>query len=105
MIRQVQRDKILEFLETYEISSGKGKNQEPSLAQPGDTRWGSHHRTILRLFLMWPSVVEVLENILEDATNQEQKGIAEGLLEKMETFKFIFMLGLMKEILGITNDL
>ncbi|KAL6540509.1 hypothetical protein OROMI_024392 [Orobanche minor] len=105
MFRQKQHDRILQLLESGEITSGKGKNQETSLTRPGDTRWGSYHKTILRLFLNWPIAVEVLGDILEDATNQEQKGIAQGLLEKMETFKFVFMLHLMKEILGITNDL
>ena len=105
MLRQKQHELILKRLESGEILSGKGKNQETSLTRPGDTRWGSHHRTILRLFLMWPSVVEVLGDIHQDATNQELKGIAEGLLEKMETFKFVFMLHLMKVILAITNDL
>lgn len=105
MLRQIQHDRILEGLESGEIISGKGKNQETSLTRPGDTRWGSHHRTIVRLFLMWPSVVEVLGDIYEDAVYQEQKGIAEGLLEKMHTFKFVFTLRLMKDILAITNDL
>lgn len=47
---------------------------------------------------MWPSVVEVLGDIYEDAVYQERKGIAEGLLEKMQTFKFVFTLRLMKDI-------
>lgn len=105
MLRQRQHELTLKRLEDGDIVSGKGKNQETSLTRPGDTRWGSHHRTILRLFLMWPSVVEVLGDILEDAINQELKGIAQGLLKKMETFEFVFMLNLMKVILAITNDL
>ncbi|XP_074378046.1 uncharacterized protein LOC141719568 [Apium graveolens] len=105
MLRQKQHELTLKRLESCEIFSGKGKNQETSLTRPGDTRWGSHHRTILRLFFMWPSVVEVLGDIHQDATNQELKDITEGLLEKMETLKFVFMLHLMKVILAITNDL
>ena len=67
--------------------------------------WGSHYKIVVHLILMWPSVVQVLGDILEDAQEPEKKGIAQGLLKKMENFEFFFMLHLMKAILGITNDL
>ncbi|XP_065868106.1 uncharacterized protein [Euphorbia lathyris] len=105
MLLQKQHEKLVEGLESGEISSGKGKNQETSLTRPGDTRWGSHHRTLVRCFHMWSSIVEVLDHVRQDASIPEQKGIAKGLLEKMESFEFVFILHLMKGILGITNDL
>ncbi|XP_042472575.1 zinc finger MYM-type protein 1-like [Zingiber officinale] len=104
-LRKIQHDKIIAELESGEITSGKGKNQETSLARPGDTRWGSHYLTLLRLCSMWSSVIEVLGNVHDDASYSANKGVAIGLIEKMESYQFVFVLHLMKYILGITNEL
>lgn len=48
---------------------------------------------------MWPLVVEVLGDIYDDAVKQEQKCIVEGLLENMQTFKFVVTFRLMKDFL------
>ena len=52
-------EKIIDKLEKNEIFSGIGKNQETNFARPGDTRWGSHHVTLIRIFRMWESVLKV----------------------------------------------
>jgi hypothetical protein len=54
---------------------------------------------------MWKSVLHVLENLSDDATNATQKTTASGLLEKMESFEFVLIMHLMITILGKTNDL
>lgn len=87
------------------IFPGRGKNQETSLARPGDTRWGTHHKTLVRILFMWSAVLEVLENISEDASDGEKKIQASGLIERMETFEFVFILHLMIRVLGRTQDL
>ena len=38
---------ILRQLDSLEIESSTGKHQQTSLARPGDTRWGSHHITLI----------------------------------------------------------
>ena len=80
-------------------------NQQTNLTRPGDTRWGSHHKTLCRLVHMWKSVLHILENLSDDATSSTQKTTAAGLLEKMESFEFVFIMNLMITILGKTNDL
>ncbi|XP_078164826.1 uncharacterized protein LOC144559628 [Carex rostrata] len=102
---QDHHDRIVMKLESGDIFTGRGKNQETSLARPGDTRWGSHHTTLVRLFTMWDSVLKVLENVSDDATNQTQKTTAAGLIEKMESFEFAFIMHLMLKVLGCTNEL
>jgi hypothetical protein len=102
---QKHHDTLVQQLDSGEISPGRGKNQETSLARPGDTRWGTHHKTLVRLMLMWESVLEVLENISDDGTDGEKKTIASGLIEKIESFQFVFILHLMIRVLGITQDL
>ncbi|MCI01522.1 zinc finger MYM-type protein 1-like [Trifolium medium] len=63
----------------FEIARGRGLHQSSSLARPGDTRWGSHHTTLLRLDQMWSSVLEVLSMVDEDGRGPSQ---AASLIEK-----------------------
>ncbi|XP_027120533.2 uncharacterized protein [Coffea arabica] len=104
-LRQIEHDKIVTLLDSGDIISGKGKNQETSLARPGDTRWGSHYLTLLRLSSMWASVIGILGNIQDDATTSDNRGMARGLIDRMNDYEFVFALHLMKYLLGITNDL
>ncbi|XP_042401061.1 zinc finger MYM-type protein 1-like [Zingiber officinale] len=102
--RQLEHDRKVKLLERGEISSGRGLNQETSLARPGDTRWGSHHSTLCRIEQMWPSVIEVLQNLIDDS-DRSSKGLSRTLVERMERYEFVFILLLMKRILAITNHL
>ena len=54
---------------------------------------------------MFDSVIDVLELILEEGINSEQKGEAYSLLESIQSFEFIFNLHMMTNILGVTNEL
>ncbi|XP_057441859.1 uncharacterized protein LOC130733649 [Lotus japonicus] len=51
---------------------------------------------------MWSSVLTVLNIVDEDGRGQSQ---AAGLILKMESFEFVFILKLMLKLLGITNEL
>ncbi|XP_065637376.1 uncharacterized protein LOC112007673 [Quercus suber] len=72
-LRNAQLAKITEALNLGELESGQGLNQETSLKRAGDTRWGSHYRTILNLILMFSSTVDVLEMIEKDSLLSEQE--------------------------------
>lgn len=54
---------------------------------------------------MFSFVIEVLDIVVEDGSNSEQRAKACVLLDSMQSFEFIFNLHLMKNILGITNEL
>ena len=84
--------------------SGQGLNQEKNLKRLGDTRWGSYYGTILNLILMFSVVVDVLEIIEEDGVSN-QKVEARFIMRSILSFEFVFALHLMKNILGITNEL
>jgi hypothetical protein len=101
-LREKHRENTLRLLETGEASTGRGLNQETSLARPGDTRWGSHHTCLIRLHQMWDSVIEMLQIVHEDGRVPTQ---AAGLIQKMECFQFVFILVVMLKLLGITNEL
>ena len=102
---QAHHDRMVAQLESGEISSGSGQNQETSLTRPGDTRWGSHHKTLVRIQLMWDSVIEALCSVSHDGTDAEEKGVASGYIIYMETFEFVIILHLMIRLLGLTNGL
>ena len=98
-------DVLLEKLESGEIITGKGLNQECSLARPGDTRWGSHLKTLLRILVMWEAVIDILEIVKKDSVKPGNNGGAFGLIGKMERFDFVFIMHLMIELLSITDSL
>jgi hypothetical protein len=104
-LSQKHHDDLVRQLESGEIFSGRGKNQQTNLTRPGDTRWGSHHKTLCRILLMWDAVLEVLENVAEDRSNGDKKYAASGLIKQMETFEYVLILHLMIRLLGKTNDL
>ena len=104
-LAQCHHDNPVQRLENDDMLRGRGRNQATNLTRVGDTRWGSHHKTLCRLQLMWSVVLEVLENVCQDATNLAQRTTATCLLEKMESFEFVLVLHLMIKVLGKTNDL
>jgi hypothetical protein len=93
---------ILEKLDSGEIFLGKGKHQRTTLVRPGDTRWGSHFTTLLRIENMWDSVTKVLSMVHGDERNPAR---AAGLLKKMENFTFVLNTKIMLKVLRITNEL
>ncbi|GAV59575.1 Dimer_Tnp_hAT domain-containing protein/DUF4371 domain-containing protein, partial [Cephalotus follicularis] len=105
LLRQSQAARVTEALRNGELTSGRGLNQETSLKRACDTRWGSHYGTLLNLITIFSSIIYVLENIADDGSNTEQRGEARVLLQLAQSFDFIFNLQLMRNVLGITNEL
>lgn len=56
--------KVLEALESGEVKSGKGLNQELAFKGPGKTRWSSHYHALANSTLMYSSIIEVVEIIV-----------------------------------------
>ena len=79
-------------------------NQETILKCACDTCWSSHYGALLNLINMFSYVIKVLEIIMEDGSNSEQRYEATNLLESMQSFNFIFSLHLMRAILGIVTS-
>ncbi|KAJ6795457.1 zinc finger MYM-type protein 1-like [Iris pallida] len=92
MIRQKQAKKVAKGIKSGLIETGKGLNQELSLKRAGDTRWGSHYRSLLNLAALFSYVVEVLEVVSCDATDSSKKVQARGLLRYLQSFGFVFNL-------------
>ncbi|XP_022856754.1 zinc finger MYM-type protein 1-like [Olea europaea var. sylvestris] len=104
-LRTSYQANILEKLNAGELTGGSGQFQEMSLARPGDTRWGSHLLTVTCFINMFNAIVDVLENISEDAVHSDKKSSALRQMNNMQDFEFVFSLHFMFEILAITDHL
>ncbi|KAG5622098.1 hypothetical protein H5410_007316 [Solanum commersonii] len=92
-------------LDMGELKTGRGLNQELGLVKAGDTRWGSHYKSFGNFISSFDSIVNVLDTLVENASTLEERASASGFLRSCQTFETIFLLHLMTDVLGITNDL
>ncbi|KAL8480217.1 hypothetical protein ACS0TY_026948 [Phlomoides rotata] len=76
-----------------------------TLKRPGDTRWSSHYVTLINLMHLFAYVVEVLEYVEKKGNDDSQRAEAIDLQEIVNKFEFVFVLHLMRTILGMTHDL
>ncbi|XP_062099903.1 uncharacterized protein LOC133805761 [Humulus lupulus] len=105
ILREKQALKVIEALKGRELLSGRCQNQESAIKRPCDTRWGSHFGTLVSFTIMFSSIIDVLEEIKNDRLNSEQKYEASIMLQMVQTYDFVCSLHLVKNILGITNEL
>ncbi|KAI3690317.1 hypothetical protein L2E82_48297 [Cichorium intybus] len=105
MIREGYKKIVQEAIGNNEIETGKGLNQELSLIRAGDTRWGSHYKTISSLVSLFPEVLKVLEYVEKEGKNNFSRNQAHGVTLYFETFDFVFYLHFMLRILELTNML
>ena len=105
ILREKRSAKVIEALKNNEISTGRGLNQEMSLKRSGDTRWSSHYGVLVNLIHMFSFVIDVIETIIEDGLDSNQRVEENILIGLLETFEFVFNLHLMKGVLGISDEL
>ncbi|XP_039804871.1 zinc finger MYM-type protein 1-like [Panicum virgatum] len=105
MIRESQQERVKKAIGSGQLSSGTGLNQEQALHRAGDTRWGSHYKTLKSLNNLYPKVIEVLHYVEKEGPNDAKRRQARGLLNYLKDFDFVFHLQLMLLILGHANSL
>ena len=105
MLRVAQAQRIVEELELGDIESGKGQNQEMGVSRPGDTRWGSHYKTVMRVLSLYPSIRKVITRVGKDSTQGAECAQAQTMSTIFKSFEFVFMAHLMRTVLGYTADL
>ena len=94
ILKEKQATRVIELIDNEKISSGRGLNQETNLTRACNTRWGSHCYSLINLIDMFSSVADVIDMVLEDSINAEQRGEANVLLDLLQSFEFIFNLNL-----------
>lgn len=85
--------------------TGKGLNQEMEMARPGDTRWGSHYKTVMHLISLYPSIRKVLIKVDDDRSQRTECGQAQTMLTIFKSYEFVFMANLMQTVLVFTVEL
>jgi len=105
MIRNINLQNILKAIECGELQTGKGLNQEKGLARPGETRWGSHYKTVLNIICLYPTIRDVLISLGEDNSQRGDWPKIHTMVGVLESFDFVFSAHLMFTILGYTNEL
>ena len=100
-LQKLKAIEIKNLLELGEIKSGKGQNQVGTLRRAGDTRWGSHFKSICSLVNMFDVTRAVLKGIMEDTTRntRAQRGDASMAYSYLKSFQFVFVLHMMKEVM------
>ncbi|XP_016477328.2 uncharacterized protein LOC107798805 [Nicotiana tabacum] len=105
ILRQHQVEKLEELLKSGEILTGQGLNQERGLQRPGDTRWGSHFKTLENFLIIFSSIVNMLNDMQQDSLLSLDRFAAKNLLGNIQEFEFVFLLHLMFKMLLFTNEL
>jgi len=81
-------------------------NQVGTLRRAGDTCWGSHFHSVCSLLNMFDCTRVVLQGIIDDVfTTYSQCGDADATYCFLKAFKFVFILHLIKEVMGKTDVL
>jgi len=96
-------NEIAHLLEINEI--GEGANQIGSLQRVGDTCLRSHFYCICSLIRMYDTTCSILKKLADDGSTYCQSGDASIAYDNLTTFEFVFILHLMREILGLTSVL
>jgi hypothetical protein len=81
----------------------KWANQIGTFKRAGDTRWGSHFNSIYSLIRMYDATCTVLKDVARERGTYSQRGDALAAYKMLTSFKFMFILHLMKEIM-VTID-
>jgi hypothetical protein len=105
MLRNARLDNIRKALDCGELETGTRLNQEMGLPRPGETRWGSHYKTVCSIISMYPTICDVLIALGADISHKGDWTKFHFVLGAFESFEFVFFAQLMFVILGYTNEL
>ncbi|XP_049345390.1 uncharacterized protein LOC125809877 [Solanum verrucosum] len=105
LLRKHQAEQLEELLISGEVHTGRRSNQERGLQRPGDTRWGSHYRTLDNIIFLFPSVIHVLEFTGCECPNYTDRLLDKTLVDMIKKFEFAFILHLVWKVLMMTNEL
>nr|XP_009763368.1 PREDICTED: zinc finger MYM-type protein 1-like [Nicotiana sylvestris] len=105
ILRDDQAENLDELLVLGEVHTGSGLNQELGFQRSGDTRWGSHFKTLCNFISLFSSIFHILGVLANEGSNYQEKTLAKSLVEDIRSYEFVCMLHLMLKLLAITYDL
>ncbi|XP_047251345.1 uncharacterized protein LOC124886568 [Capsicum annuum] len=80
LLRHYQAKNLKQLLESGEAHTGQGLHQECELQRPGDTRWGSHFKTLDSFLVIFSFIVHVLGVIEIEELNDPFDVVSSDLL-------------------------
>ena len=83
-------NKISRLIDLEELETRSGLNQIGTLQQPVEIRWSSHFRSVSSLLRMFTSSVEILLNIIDDASDGVHRAEAESAYDGLTSFELVF---------------
>ncbi|TYH50390.1 hypothetical protein ES332_D10G203400v1 [Gossypium tomentosum] len=86
-LQKAQAAEITRLVSINELATGTKMNQIGTLQRPGETRWSSHLNLVTSLLKIY-----------------SQRGGVHKTYNRLRYFEFIFILHIMKEVLGITDN-
>ncbi|XP_015168640.1 uncharacterized protein [Solanum tuberosum] len=96
LLRQHQVEKLEELLKFGEILTEQGLNQEHGLQRSGDTRWGSHFKTLENFMIIFSSIANVLKDMKEDSPHDLDKLVTALQKKDQDTVNAMVFLNLSK---------
>ncbi|XP_058735771.1 uncharacterized protein LOC131607832 [Vicia villosa] len=106
IILAAKLDEISHLLEINEFETGNEASYSSTLQRVGDTRSRSHFSSICSLINMYDTACYVLEKLSDDEQSTYcQRGDASIAYDNLNTFEFVLILHLMKNIMAITDIL
>jgi hypothetical protein len=102
-LRVAQAAKNAYMMTIDEMESGRGLNQISTLQRAGDTHWSSHLRSVSNLIKIYSLACEVILKIIDVGTTSSQRAEADSIHQVITSFKFVFILHLIKETMQIID--
>ncbi|KAK8310192.1 hypothetical protein V6Z11_D02G170000 [Gossypium hirsutum] len=96
---------IANMLVIDELEIGKGLNQIGTVKRARETHWSSHFCSVCSLIRMFDATCYVLANVIESGSNYFIRGDSATTYKKITSFYYVFILDLVKEIMGIIDIL
>ncbi|XP_075087741.1 uncharacterized protein LOC142169735 [Nicotiana tabacum] len=104
-LRDYQVELLEQLLESGEVKTGKGLNQERGLQRLSDTCWKSHYKILDNFIILFAYVVHVLRVIKYEGYEVNDRLQAKAFLSKINAFEFVFMVHLMLKVLLMSKEL
>ena len=104
-LQSVRIHEIANMIAIDEVETGKVANQIGTLQKACDTCWGYDFHSVCSLIKMFKATCEVLQSIVKRGSNYSQRGDVDSAYNIITSFDFVFILHVVKAILGITDIL
>ena len=98
--------KMERLIKLSELDTGRGVDQIGTLQPSWETRWSSHYSSICSLIKLCKPTYLVVNDITTakgSGTSTSGRAKAEDVVQLIMSFEFVFVMQVMKELMGVIN--